>query len=193
MNIPTLLEDLIREFRIGRKTNLQAIEQTDQIVAKLKKPFAYRFFQTGLSLFLELLLWIGTVTCFAVIIFMERLYPFSILGHLSINPDASQITQHDMNILVWTLRAVFLLFGFTFLWVARLLAKVRRAGKFLTTINKDLKGLMEPLLRRRSTFQELTLKYPVDLAEDADSIVLPELLPSTGNNSVQKGHDDILL
>lgn len=195
MNIPTILEDLIKDFYQGRGANLEEIEQTDLLVAKIKKPFAYRFFQTGFSLFLELLLWIGMVACFAAIIFMEKLYPFSVLSHLTPVQDAAAMTQHDFNLLVWTLRGVLLVLGLAFLWTARLLAKSRRNGKILNDITKDLKAHMEGLLRRRSEIQGLSLKYPVDLAEENDSIVPPDTasLPSEKRKDNEQGHNDVLL
>lgn len=194
MNIPTILEDLIKDFFQGRIANLEGIEQTDLLVAKIRKPFAYRFFQTGFSLFLELLLWIGMVACFAAIIFMEKLYPFSVLSQLVPAQDAT-VTQHDINLLVWTLRGVLLVLGFVLLWTARLLAKSRKKGKILNEITKGLKAHMEGLLRRRSEIQGLSLKYPVDLAEDNDSIAAPDTtsLPVEKRKEDGDGHNDVLL
>lgn len=194
MNIPVLLEDLIKDFRQDRVANLAEIEQTDQIVGKVKRSITYRFLLKSISLFLELILWIAMLACFLIIILTEKFYPFSILSHLKLNDSLSGVFQKDLNVLIWAIRGVFFVLGFTFLWVARLLMKARKRGKLMNNLSKDLKSLMEQLLRRRSAIQALTMKYPVDLAEENDS-VSPPALNSSSEEGLQNSdnHDDILL
>ena len=193
MNIPAILEDLIKDFQEQRHANLQEIEWTDELMAKIKRPFAARFFQTGFSLVLELLLWVAFVAAIGAIIFMERLYPFSVLGQIAaLNIDG--ILPKDLHNLTWVLRGVFLLSGLCFLWIARLLANNRKKAKALNAISKELKVMMEQSLNRRSAIRSLTTKYPVDLAENNDTVVLKNTLnPDPESDGSDKGHNDILL
>lgn len=191
MNIPAILEDLIKDFQEQRHANVQEIEWTDELMAKIKRPFAARFFQTGFSLVLELLLWVAFVAAVGAIIFMERLYPFSVLGQISaLSIDG--ILPKDMHNLTWILRGVFLLLGLCFLWIARLLANNRKKAKALTAISKELKVMMEQSLNRRSAIRSLTTKYPVDLAENNDTVVLKNTL-NAGSGTQDNDHNDILL
>lgn len=193
MNIPAILEDLIKDFQEQRRTNLQEIEWTDQLMARIKRPFAFRFFQAGFSLFLELLLWVAFVASIGAIIFMERLYPFSLLGQISaLNIDG--VLPEDLHNLTWILRGIFLLLGLCFLWIARLLANNRKKAKALNAISKELKIMMGQSLNRRSAIRDLTTKYPVDLAENNDTVVLKnDLHPGSDPTKPDNGHNDILL
>lgn len=193
MNIPAILEDLIKDFQEQRLSNLQNVEFTDQLMSKIKRPFAARFFQTGFSLFLELLLWVAFVAAIGAIIFMERLYPFGVLGQISaMNIDG--ILPKDLHNLTWVLRGLFLLLGLCFLWIASLLANNRKKAKALNAISKELKTMMEQSLNRRSAIRDLATKYPVDLAENNDTVVLKNTLNS-GSKPSEPGssHNDILL
>ncbi|HET8573862.1 MAG TPA: hypothetical protein VFL76_08315 [Edaphocola sp.] len=193
MNIPAILEDLIKDFQEQRRTNLQEIEWTDQLMARIKRPFAFRFFQAGFSLFLELLLWVAFMASVGGIIFMERLYPFVLLSQIpALNIDG--ILPGDMRNLTWILRGMFLLLGLCFLWIARLLANNRKKAKALNAISKALKVMMEQSLNRRSAIRDLTTKYPVDLAENNDTVVLKHTLdPGVESHRPDNGHNDILL
>lgn len=177
MNIPALSEDLIKDFQQGRSTNLKLVEKTDALVTKIKKPFAYRLFRAGFSIFLELLLWAAMIACLVAIVFMERLYPFSTLQNINFNQPAANFTQKDFHLIVWTLRGLFLLLGVAFLWTASLLEKSRRKAKVRNQITKDMRDIMELLLHRRAAYEALTLKYPVDLAENNDTIAFPAESP----------------
>lgn len=192
MNIPILLNDLIKDFAQGRETNKQVIDLTDSLVAKIKTPLAYRFFQSSFSLVLEFLLWVAIIACFALIILMNKFYPFSLINeYKSIKIDG--FIPEDLDTLTLVIRGLLLLLGLAFFWVARLLARGRKRAKVMTELTNELKAVMEKLLNRRSSIRDLSLKYPVDLSEDADSIGAQDSLPPGNEDPARDGHKDTLL
>lgn len=189
MEIPILLKDLIKNFQQQKEINRLTIEHTESIVERIKKPMAKRFFQTGLSYFFEIILWIAIVACLLMLVLMEKIYPFSLLGLIKQNPTLSSgIAIHDFNNLFWTLRGLFFLLGLSFFILAKTLAGGRKRAQRLQKTSKELESIMENQLANQSAYHALTSKYPVDLglqAENKDQQRLDQGSPD--------GSDDLLL
>ena len=83
MNESPLLEDLIKDFQSTKEALQTEVDLVDPLAAKMRKPMAHRFFQTGSLLALEFLMWILVVACFGFILFMNKLYPFYYLDEIA--------------------------------------------------------------------------------------------------------------
>lgn len=188
MDIPILLEDLIKNFHQHKQLNKDEIKAAEELLENLNKTHWQRFFQNSLSYLLEILIWILAIACLGAIIFMEKLYPFSVLSVLKQHTNELEtLGPKDLTKLIWTLRMVFLLSAGAFVWIAKLIARRRTHAKEIKEIAESIDELKKMMMLQEASFQTLNTKYPVDLSsKNADSI-------APLNKPNKDEHNDILL
>lgn len=179
----TLSEDLIRDFQEQKKATNEQIMLVDPMATSLRKPAAQRLFHTGLIVFMEILAWLLFLGCIAFAIFSDKLYPFYYLNQLLHDTSlGEQYKENDIRVLYWSVKGMAVLIGLLFLIVARMLGAIRLKNSILNIAGRNMKILVEQMLRRKAAMEILEQKYPIDLPSSDDAVVMP-----------QKPHNDILL
>lgn len=179
-----LQEDLIRDFQEQKKTISEQVDLIDPMATSLRRPAAKRLFNTGLILFMEVLSWLCFLGCIAFILFADKLYPFYYLNQLLHNQALhTQYKEHDLKILYWSIKGIGLLVAVLFLIIARMLGTIRLKNSILYVAGRNMKLLVEQLLKRKASMESLEQRHAIDMPSSDDAIVMPQ----------QKPHNDILL
>lgn len=177
-------EDLIRDFQEQKKTVNEQLALIDPMATSLRKPAAKRLFHTGLIVFMEILCWLLVLGCIAFVLFADKLYPFYYLNQLLHDTSLGErYKAGDLSILYWSVKGIGVLVALLFLVIARMLATIRLKNSVLHIAGRNMKLLVEQLLKRKAAMENMEQKFPVDLPANDDTIVMP----------VQKPHNDILL
>jgi hypothetical protein len=179
-----LQEDLIRDFQEQKKTINEQVDLIDPMATLLRKPAARRLFHTGMIIFLEIIAWLLLLGCIAFAVFMDKLYPFYLLNQITHDSSlAERYHQYDMNLLHWGIRGMAVVAALLLFIIARMLGTIRLKNSVLHVAGRNMKLLVEQLLRRKAAMEGLEQRHPSEMLADDDSVVMP----------VQKPHNDILL
>ena len=185
MTDPSLVEHLIKDFQEQKATLKAQIELIDPIAASIRKPAATRLFHSGSLILLEFIMWILALFSIAFILFFDKLAPFFYLSQIANDSTVlEKYQQQDLITLAWYIKGLIVVLVLAFIWIARMLSKIRLKNSILNITGKSLKHVVEGLLQRKAAMENLELKYPVALPADADSIILP---------IDNQGHNDVLL
>ncbi|WP_118975584.1 hypothetical protein [Taibaiella koreensis] len=179
-----LQEDLIRDFQEQKKTVKEQVALIDPMATSLRKPAAKRLFHTGIIVFMEILCWLLVLGCIAFVLFADKLYPFYYLSQLQHDTALGErYKPEDLKALHWMVRGAGLVLALLLLIVARMLAAIRLKNSILHIAGKNMKQLVEQLLKRKAAMENMEQKYPSELPQNDDAVVI----------QVQKPHNDILL
>ena len=179
-----LQEDLIRDFQEQKKTINEQVALIDPMATSLRKPAAKRLFNAGLIVFMEIMAWLLLLACIAFVLFADKLYPFYYLNQLLHDTSLAQrYKQEDLKVLYWSIKGIGIFAALLFLIIARMLGTIRLKNSVLHIAGRNMKLLVEQLLKRKAAMENLEQKYPVELPYSDDAIVMP----------VPKPHNDILL
>ncbi|WP_118952145.1 hypothetical protein [Taibaiella helva] len=179
-----LQEDLIRDFQEQKKTVNEQVTLIDPMATSLRKPAAKRLFHTGLIVFMEILCWLLMLGCIAFVLFADKLYPFYYLSQLQHDTSLGErYKTGDLQTLYWAVRGMGIVVALLLLFIARMLATIRLKNSILHIAGKNMKLLVEQLLKRKAAMENMEQKYPAELPQSDDAIVVP----------LQKPHNDILL
>lgn len=179
-----LQADLIRDFQEQKKTINEQVALIDPMATSLRKPAAKRLFHTGFILFMEVLSWLCFLGCIAFVLFADNLYPFYYLNQLLHNSSLlTQYKEQDLKVLYWSIKGMGLLIAILFLIIARMLGAIRLKNSILHVAGRNMKLLVEQLLKRKASMESMEQRHPVEMPSSDDAIVMPQ----------QKPHNDILL
>ncbi len=179
-----LQQDLIRDFQEQKKTVNEQVALIDPMATSLRKPAAKRLFNAGLIVFMEIVAWLLLLGCIAFTIFADKLYPFYYLSQMAHDTAlGDRYKAHDLNLLYWCIKGIGIFAALLFLIIARMLGTIRLKNSILHVAGRNMKLLVEQLLKRKAAMETMEQKYPIELPNSDDAIVMP----------VQKPHDDILL
>lgn len=180
----SLQEELIRDFQQQKKMINEQVALIDPMATSLRKPAARRLFHNGILVFLEILSWLLMLGCIAFVLFADKLYPFYYLNQL-VHDSAlgERYPAEDLKLLYWCIKGICIFAALLFVVIARMLGTIRLKNSILHIAGKNMKLLVEQLLRRKAAMEGMEQKYPVELPYSDDAIVMPP----------QKPHDDILL
>lgn len=179
-----LQEELIRDFQEQKTTINGQVALIDPMATSLRKPAARRLFHAGLLVFLEILAWLLFLGAVAFLLFSDKLYPFYYLNQLRHDGNLGErYRAHDLEMLYWSLKAVGVLAALLLVVIARMLSAIRLKNSILHIAGKNMKVLVEQLLKRKAAMEILEQKYPSDLPSSDDAVVMPQARP----------HNDILL
>ncbi len=182
---PILLQDdLINDFQEQKKIIREQIALIDPLAASLRKPAAKRLFHAGFLVFMEIIAWLLCLGCIAVIVFQNKLYPLYFLSQMLHDTALSGTYKlYDLQMLNWAVKGLLLLAALLFVIIARMLAQIRKKNGVLHLAGKNMKVLVEQLLKRKAVMESLEQRHPISMPSDSDTIVLPPVKP----------HDDTLL
>lgn len=179
-----LQEDLIRDFQEQKKMIGEQVTLIDPMATSLRKPAARRLFHAGIIVFLEIISWLLFLGCIAFVVFLDKLYPFYFVSQMIHDSSlADKYKAYDLDMLHWAFRGFAILTGLLFLIIARMLGTIRLKNSVLHVAGRNMKLLVEQLLKRKAAMEGLEQRYPFEMLPNDDSVVVP----------VQKPHDDILL
>ncbi|RYZ22414.1 MAG: hypothetical protein EOP49_46550 [Sphingobacteriales bacterium] len=180
----TLQEDLVRDFQEQKKMIGEQVALIDPMATSLRKPAARRLFHAGIIVFFEIISWLAFLGCIAFVIFMDKLYPFFLINQMIHDADlATRYPAYDLEMMHWAFRGLGALAAVLFLITARMLGSIRIKNSVLHVAGRNMKLLVEQLLKRKAAMESLEQRYPFEMLPDDDSVVMP----------VQKPHNDILL
>jgi hypothetical protein len=162
-----LQEDLIRDFQEQKKT---ISEQVD--------------LHAGFIVFMEIIAWLSFLGCIAFALFMDKLYPFYLINQIAHDSSlAERYHQYDLNLLHWSIRGMVIFAALLLLIIAKMLGSIRLKNSVLHVAGRNMKLLVEQLLKRKAAMEGLEQRHPSQMLADDDSVVMP----------MQKPHNDILL
>ena len=179
-----LQEDLIRDFQEQKKTVVEQVALIDPMATSLRKPAAKRLFHAGVIVFMEIVTWLLLLGCIAFVLFADKLYPFYYIDQLAHDTGlAERYKPYDLKMLSWCIKGIGIFAALLFLVIARMLGTIRMKNSILHVAGRNMKLLVEQLLKRKAAMETMEQKYPVELPYSDDAIVMPQ----------QKPHNDILL
>lgn len=179
-----LQEDLIRDFQDQKKTINEQVALIDPMATSLRRPAARRLFHAGFIMVMEALCWLCFLGGIAFLLFADKLYPFYQLNQMLHNQALkAQYPEQDLKVLYWSIKGMALLVSILFLLIARMLGTIRLKNSVLHVAGRNMKLLVEQLLKRKAAMEFLQQRHPVDMPSSDDEVVMP----------LQKPHDDILL
>lgn len=179
-----LQEDLIRDFQEQKKTISEQVALIDPMATSLRKPAAKRLFNAGFLIFMEIVAWMLLLTCIAFVIFMDKLYPFYFLSQIRHDTHlGTRYGAQDLTVLVWAIKGIAIFVALLLLIISRMLSAIRMKNSVLHLAGRNMKLLVEQLLKRKAAMEGLEQRYPVEMPSNDDAVVM----------RVQKPHDDILL
>lgn len=185
-----LLHSLIKDFEVQKGVINKQIEDIDPLATALRMPVASRLFNSGLLIFIEILVWIAIAAMIAFTFYMDKLYPFTIWNQVTYDSDLLSTYQRDDFIyLGWIIRAAAIFVALLLFWIARLLSTIRMKNSILNIAGNSMKDLVAQHLKRKAAIEQMENKYPEILITDTDSVVLPKENPP----SEEQNHPDILL
>ncbi len=178
-----LQEDLVRDFQEQKKIIVEQVALIDPMATSLRKPAAKRLFHTGIIVFMEIITWLLLLGCIAFVLFADKLYPFYYLNQL-VHDTAlgDRYKADDLKLLYWCIKGIGIFAALLFFIIARMLGTIRLKNSILNVAGRNMKLLVEQLLKRKAGMEIMEQKYPVELPYSDDTIVMPN----------QRPHDDIL-
>lgn len=182
MNInENLYKEFIKNFQEEKKVNEEQISLLDPLAVSMKSNAIRRMFQNWLLILLEIVTWLAVVFCIALIILMDKVYPLSVISKLyKSNEMPLSLQYHDLKGMYWAVCGLIVLLGILFVVIARMISSIRRKNKVLAIAAKNMKKVAEQLLRKRSQFETMQLKFPLEIPKQNDGIV--SFLPDSNNN-----------
>jgi hypothetical protein len=179
----SIQEDLIRDFQEQKKTINEQVKLIDPLATSLRKPAAKRLFHAGFLVFLEILAWLLFLGTIAFVLFMDKLYPFYYLNQIQNDSQLStNYKTSDLNLLSLSVRGMALVAAVLMAVIARMLSRIRQKNSVLHLAGKNMKLLIEQLLKRKATMEALEQRHMLEMPSSDDAVVMP-----------QKPHNDILL
>jgi hypothetical protein len=179
-----LQEDLIRDFQEQKKMISEQVDIIDPMATSLRKPAARRLFHAGIIVFMEIIAWLLFLGAIAFAIFMDKLYPFYLVNQIEHNSSLEATYKaYDLGLLHWGIRGLGVVAALLFLIIARMLGTIRLKNSVLHVAGRNMKLLVEQLLKRKAAMEGLEQRHPSEMLVNDDSVVMP----------VQKPHNDILL
>lgn len=179
-----LQEDLIRDFQEQKKTISEQVDLIDPMATLLRKPAARRLFHAGFIIFMEIITWLLVLGCIAFALFMDKLYPFYLVNQITHDTNlGARYHSYDLNLLHWGIRSLVLFAALLLFIIARMLGTIRLKNSVLHVAGRNMKLLVEQLLKRKAAMEGLEQRHPTEMLADDDSVVMP----------LQKPHNDILL
>jgi hypothetical protein len=179
-----LQEDLIRDFQEQKKTISEQVDLIDPMATLLRKPAARRLFHAGFIVFMEIITWLLVLGCIAFALFMDKLYPFYLVNQITHDTSLGErYHSYDLNLLHWGIRGLAIFAALLLFIIARMLGTIRLKNSVLHVAGRNMKLLVEQLLKRKAAMEGLEQRHPTEMLADDDSVVMP----------LQKPHNDILL
>jgi hypothetical protein len=180
----TLKDDLIRDFQDQKQTINEQLALIDPMAASMRAPAARRLLSAGLLVFLQVICWLLVLGCLAFVFFMDRIFPFHLIGRLLHDTAISDnYNPNHVMLLSWIIRGLAVFTALLFYIILRLLGSIRKKNNVLHLTGKNMRLLAEQLLKRKAAMDTLEQKHPVEMPSNADTVVVP----------AQKPHNDILL
>lgn len=170
----TVKEDLILDFQEQKKALASQIDLIDPMANNLRKPAVRRMLDTGILVFMEILVWLGVLCFITFIIFMEKLYPFMYLNDLNVT---AKISEQELQVLSWAIKAMAIIGIILLIVISRMLRKIRLKNNILNFTGKNLRLLSEELMKRKAAMNILMEKHTKELPSDTDTVLLPPQQP----------------
>ena len=172
-----LQDDLLHEFREEKRMIQSQIEEFQPLAVSLRKPAAQRLASKSLIILGELICWLLFLTAVAACVFLNRLYPFSLLFDIGTPGSALNISNQDGQVLRLSLYGVTALCGIGFLLLARSLACVRQKNAILNMAGSRIKTLVGQHLERKAAIDAVEQRHfgelPADYTTDVNAIPNP--------------------
>lgn len=159
----SLYQDLVEDFKKQNQLIDEQINVFEPITASLRKPAAQRLLNTGSLILFELIFYVFGIASFAFAIMMKHVVPFYILETLKVKTVETGFSKTDVDALFWLVTGLFVLSGFLFFYVARLLHKIRLKNAIIHTVNKQIKVLLSQHLQRKAAIDNIEKKHFTEL------------------------------
>jgi hypothetical protein len=181
MALTTLKDDLLAEFREERIMIKEQIVLLDPIATSLRKPAAQRLLSSGTLIISELICYMISVGGIAFMVFMHKIFPFSLLQNILYNTDdRNRIGAPNLLYLIlgiYGLAAIGVIFAFI---IARMAREMRLKNEILNMAGKDIKTIVGQHLERKAVMDTIEQRHMLGLSGIGQPEINRELeTPST--------------
>jgi len=159
----SLYQELVEDFKEQNTIIDQQINIFEPLTASLRKPAAQRLLNKGSLALFEIVFYILFIGSLVFAFMLKHLVPFYILYLLKQRGAESGFPTSDVNTLYWSIVAMSVLLAIVFLYIARLLRKIRLKNTIIHTVNKHIKVLLQEHLKRKSKIDTIEKKYFTEL------------------------------
>ncbi len=159
----SLYQELVEDFKEQNKLIDEQINVFEPLTASLRKPAAQRLLNKGSLAIFEIIFYCLFIGSIVFAFMLKHLVPFYILNQLKERGAQSGFPVSDVNTLYWSIVAMAVLLGIVFLYIARLLRKIRLKNAIIYTVNKHIKVLLQEHLKRKNKIDDIEKKYFTEL------------------------------
>jgi hypothetical protein len=160
MALTTLKDDLLQEFREENRMIRDQIELLDPLAISLRKPAAQRLISSGTLIITEIICYIISLGGVAGLIFMQWLYPFTVLRDIFYN---SQIRNTiGVTHLIYLVTAIYGIATAAVVLVfilGRVAREMRLKNDILNHVGKDIKTIIGQHLERKAVLDTIEQRH----------------------------------
>ena len=162
--LTSLQDDLLQEFRAERNMVNEQIEVLDPLGTNLRKPAAQRIISSGGLILLEICCYLLSAGTIAFMVFMHRIFPFSMLQDMLYNPqyrsDIGLVNIGYLNIAIYGLAAVPVILFYV---LARTCRRIRLKNDILQMAGNDIKIIVGQILKRKAAIEAIEQRHLLDI------------------------------
>lgn len=158
-----LQDDLLQEFREEKRSVAQTVALLDPLGVSLRRPAAQRLASKGLILFFEILCWLALPSCLLLALFLDRIYPGSLLFQWNEPPYREQLGAERLRALLIAVYAVIGLAGLLFFLLATALRRIRQKNDVLWLAGRNIKASVGELLQRKAAIDAIEQRHFTEL------------------------------
>lgn len=179
-----LYNDLISDFHNHDKYTKEQLALIEPIAANMKSGSIQRLLNNWFLIFLEVIAWVFVALSVLIVVFTDKIYPFSFLNKISFNSlNLETYGQQDFEMLYLGTKSLFVIIAILFFIISRMIAAMRKKNKMLGVAAKNMKKIGEHLLKQKTHIETMYNRYPYDLPKHQESIVI----------QAPANHDDTIL
>lgn len=165
MALTTLKDDLLQEFREERIMINEQIELLDPLAISLRKPAAQRLLSSGTLIITEIICYILSLGGVAGLVFMQWLYPFTILRDIFYNSlYRNGIGLDNLMYLVGAIYGVATLAVVLVFVIGRMAREMRLKNDILHHAGKDIKTIIGQHLERKAVLDTIEQRHMLGLS-----------------------------
>lgn len=99
------------------------------------------------------------IGCIVFAFMLKHLVPFYILYNLKERGAQSGFAVSDVNTLYWSVVAMAVMLGVLFIYIARVLRKIRLKNTIIYTVNKHIKVLLQQHVQRKLAIDDIERRH----------------------------------
>ncbi|XZF14271.1 hypothetical protein ACTHGU_21025 [Chitinophagaceae bacterium MMS25-I14] len=176
-----LQDDLIQEFRAEKRLITEQLQLFDPLSDSLRKPAAQRLLHKGLLIFLEIINYLISLGCIAVIVFMDKLFPFYMITDLRAKGIKSGYSIYETEVLFFTVTGMIALIALLFFMLGRSARRVRLKNSIINLAGKHIKTVVGQHLTRKAAIDAIEQRHFMELPDiDGKDISSVNAVPNPG-------------